>query len=415
MSKTPAILSPLQHRGGQHIKVEIENNETAKTLIRQVPGRPGNRVIVRSSTPGWLDVFVPYDKKAWIDHIKRIPGRSYSFDNTCWKVPLNRDSIRELQDYFRELLQLTFDLPAEMPEKFTQRVQFKQQNTPALQLNEIQRLAVTALEERLILESKMPRTIKTYKNNLIGLIAHYPAEKPSQITLKQIQAYIIFKRKESKLSNSAVNSLISALNAFYGRLLGQTEKVQELERPPKKKTLPNVLSTEEVQRLLTASENIKHKCMLLLIYSAGLRKGELLRLRVRDLNAARQCLFVKNGKGGKDRYSFYTPAAIKYVTEYLREYKPRYWLFEGQTGEQYSETSLQIIFDRAREKSGVNPHITIHGLRHSFATHLVEKNVPLHVVKQLLGHEDIKTTEIYLHISNKYMTEIKSPLEGMVI
>jgi integrase/recombinase XerD len=123
----------------------------------------------------------------------------------------------------------------------------------------------------------------------------------------------------------------------------------------------------------------------------------------------------KAGKGAKDRFSFYTPSAIKYVTAYINKYKPRYWLFEGQTGEQYSETSLQIIFEAARKQSGVNPHITIHGLRHSFATHLVEKNVPLHVVKQLLGHEDIKTTEIYLHISNKYMTEIRSPLEGMDI
>jgi integrase/recombinase XerD len=360
-------------------------------------------------------VYVPHGRQLWIEHIKRIPGRSYSYDDTCWKVPLNQESLLELQDFFKEQLILTFIPPDNLPEKWVPAQKFPVQKPIISKLNDVQRVAVTALEEKLILESKLHRTIKSYKNHLAGLFAHYPDVKPSQISTKQIQSFIIYRRKEGKLANSSINSLISALNAFYGRALEQPEKVQALERPPKTRSLPNVLSTEEVQRLLTATANIKHKCMLLLIYSAGLRKGELLRLRVRDLNAARQSLFVKNGKGAKDRFSFYTPSAIKYVTAYINKYKPRYWLFEGQTGEQYSETSLQIIFGAARKQSGVNPHITIHGLRHSFATHLVEKNVPLHVVKQLLGHEDIKTTEIYLHISNKYMTEIRSPLEGMDI
>jgi integrase/recombinase XerD len=373
----------------------------------------GDTIIVQPGEEGWLKVYVPYNHQNWIDHVKRIPGRAYSHDETCWKVPYNQESVRELQDYFKEQLVLTFHPPGNLPEKWTSANKFPAPIKAVNKLNDMQRLAITALEEKLILESKLHRTIKTYKNQLTGLLAHYPDVKPSQISTKQIQSYIIYRRKEGKLGNSAINSLISALNAFFGRALKQTEKVQALERPPKTRTLPNVLSTEEVQRLLSVTDNIKHKCMLPLIYSAGLRKGELLKLHVRDLNAARQCLFVKNGKGGKGRFSFYTPAAIKYVIEYIRKYKPRYWLFEGRTGEQYSETSLQIIFDAARKTSGVNPNITIHGLRHSFATHIVEKNVPLHVVKQLLGHQDIKTTEVYLHISNKYMMEIKSPLEGM--
>ena len=136
-------------------------------------------------------------------------------------------------------------------------------------------------------------------------------------------------------------------------------------------------------------------------------------LRVRDLNPDRQCIFVKDSKGGKDRYTLYSPKAIRYVSEYIRTYKPRYWLFEGQTGGQYSESSLQALFGRAREESGVNPFITIHGLRHSFATHLVERGVSLHKVKQLLGHEHLKTTEVYLHLAQDFFQKVQSPLEGL--
>ncbi|MCB0598271.1 MAG: tyrosine-type recombinase/integrase [Lewinellaceae bacterium] len=134
-------------------------------------------------------------------------------------------------------------------------------------------------------------------------------------------------------------------------------------------------SGKDVERLTQAVDNVKHKSLLLLIYSAGLRKGEVLNLRVRDLDFSRECLFVKDSKGGKYRYTLFAPKAMAFLKEYMRVYKPRYWLFEGRAGGQYSESSLQSIFERARERSNVNPFFTLHGLRHSFATHLVEQGV----------------------------------------
>ena len=212
-----------------------------------------------------------------------------------------------------------------------------------------------------------------------------------------------------------MNQLINALNCFFIRILEQEEKVARMKRPKKKRKLPNVLSLEEMERLLKACDNLKHKSMLILVYSSGLRKSEVLNLRVEDLSFERKTLFVKNAKGGKDRYTFFADVAQKYLKEYIKQYQPRYYLFEGRTGGRYGESSIQSIYENARVKSKVNRFVTLHGLRHSFATHLSEKNVPLHVLQDLLGHSSIKTTEIYLHISNKFRQELKSPLDDLNI
>jgi site-specific recombinase XerD len=188
-----------------------------------------------------------------------------------------------------------------------------------------------------------------------------------------------------------------------------------LERPKKKKKLPNVFSLEEIQMLLKSVDNLKHKCMLILIYSGGLRRSEVLNLRVEDLSFERKTVFVRNGKGGKDRYTFFSDVARKYLSEYLKQYHPNYYLFEGSTKGRYSESSLQSVFEKARSKAKISKLVTLHGLRHSFATHLMENRVPLHVVQELLGHSSIKTTEIYLHISNKFRQELKSPLDDIDI
>ena len=243
-------------------------------------------------------------------------------------------------------------------------------------------------------------------------MAHFPNTKPSQINKTQIEKYIVYK-KQDNISDSQINQLINALNCFFIRILEQNEKVVKLERPRKKRKLPNVFSLEEIERLLKTIGNMKHKCMLILVYSGGLRRSEVLNLRVEDLHFERKTLFIKNAKGGKDRFTFFADIARKYLKEYLKQYNPRYYLFEGQTGGRYGESSIQKIFDSAKKKAKITSSVTIHGLRHSFATHLVEKGVPLHVVQDLLGHHSIKTTEIYLHISNKFRKELKSPLDDM--
>lgn len=301
----------------------------------------GSRLVLLLSSSGWIQAFVPYDKSAWIEHIRNMPGRRWDSEQCCWLLPMTAESIQAIQDFFGELAAFGFAIPKELPERWGS-ASLSRQEPEKPRLNERQRKAISALEEQLILEGKRHRTIKSYRGILTGL-----------------------------------------------------------------------LSKKEVERLLQAVSNLKHKSMLMLIYSAGLRKSEVLNLRVRDLDFSRQCIFVKDSKGGKDRYTLFSPKAIGYLEEYIRTYKPRFWLFEGQTGGQYSETSLQSIFERAKEQSGINPFVTLHGLRHSFATHLVEQGASLHEVKKLLGHEHIKTTEIYLHLAKDFFRKIRSPLEGL--
>jgi site-specific recombinase XerD len=224
---------------------------------------------------------------------------------------------------------------------------------------------------------------------------------------------MLHKITKDKIHERTQGQILNAFVAFYKRLLKQEGKLANLFRPKKPQSLPNVFSKEEVKRLITATDNLKHKTLLMLVYSAGLRRGELINLQKKDILFERKCIFVKAAKGKKDRYVLLAEKATTYLKSYLATYQPKYWLFEGESAGQYSETSIQKVFTRAKEKALVNPQVTFHGLRHSFATHAVENNVPLHVVKELLGHSSIKTTEVYLHISDKFRKEFRSPLDEL--
>lgn len=372
----------------------------------------GEQIILEKANNEWLVLWVSYDKKGWIEVVKNIPGRKWETEGKYWCIPYVKDSLKRLWKLIgKEHLQYSFDINPNIPDEFMIERKLKIK-AAKFKLNDMQKKAITAFEEKLMLEHKAWRTKKTYKGLFTHFLAYFPNTKPSSISKEQIEAYIIYKIQENT-SDSQLNQLINCLNCFFRRILEQEEKVVKLERPKKKKKLPNVFSLGEVEKLLKACVNLKHKCMLILVYSGGLRRSEVLNLRVDDLHFDRKTLFIKNAKGGKDRFTFFADSARKYLKEYLEQYQPRYYLFEGQTGGRYSETSIQTIYDKARKKAAVSRFVTLHGLRHSFATHLIEKRVPLHVVQDLLGHHSIKTTEIYLHISNKFRKELKSPLDDL--
>ena len=284
-----------------------------------------------------------------------------------------------------------------------------------IQLGPAQQEALNQLEDRLNLERKGWRTIKSYSSHLLGFLRYYPHIPPPEITTVQIQKYIIFKVVEQQIAESTQNQLINALKVYYERALGQADKVIYIPRPKKSKRLPNVFSKSEVGELINVIDNIKHKAMIALIYSAGLRKGEVIKLRLKDILYSRNCIFVKSAKGKKDRYVTLSKNAAKIIKQYRQVYKPRYWLFEGQTGGNYSESALQSVFVSAKEKSNVNSYVTLHGLRHSYATHLFESGIPLNAIKDLLGHNSLKTTEVYMHISNKYLRQVESPLDSCLL
>jgi site-specific recombinase XerD len=207
--------------------------------------------------------------------------------------------------------------------------------------------------------------------------------------------------------------LINANKAYYEHVLGNDRTVYEIQRPKKSQALPNILSQEEVQAIFRNIDNLKHKAVMMTIYSAGLRISEVLKLRIRDVHSDGGYLFIKGAKGKKDRKTVLSPVLLVLLRQYYRAYKPAYWLFEGQEGGQYSATGIQAVFRRAIEKSKTNPWATVPTLRHSFATHLLQQGTNLRVIQVLLGHESSKTTEIYTHVLSISNKNIQSPLDDL--
>jgi len=258
-------------------------------------------------------------------------------------------------------------------------------------------------------------TIKSYTNHLKMFIQFYPDEDLNTITDEQIKDYLIFLIDERKVSSSYQNQAINAIKFYYEQVLGRPTKKYYLQRPKKEKKLPAVLSEEEVAKILKQISNIKHKAIIYLIYSGGLRLSEVINLKIEDIDSKRKQIWIRGAKGKKDRITLLSDKVLISLREYYKEYKPKLWLFEGADGGQYSSRSVQNIFKLALKKSNIKKHATIHTLRHSFATHLLEHGTDLRYIQELLGHNSSKTTEIYTHITKTGMEKIKSPLDELEI
>jgi site-specific recombinase XerD len=237
-------------------------------------------------------------------------------------------------------------------------------------------------------------------------------DSPADLNREVLCRFLLLKAKTAEWSESTQDTFINALK-FYVLHVGKQEIDFRDMRPREKKSLPHVLSEQEVTSLLHAVENIKHKTILMLIYSAGLRLGEAINLRITDLLMEQNRIFVRSGKGKKDRYAILSEKAKPMIDLYITQHKPRYWLFEGPLGEPYSARSVQQVLRQGVKKSGINPWCTVHTLRHSFATHLLERGTDIRYIQTLLGHNSLKTTEIYTHITRKGGDQIKSPLDSL--
>jgi integrase/recombinase XerD len=225
-----------------------------------------------------------------------------------------------------------------------------------------------------------------------------------------VNNYIIRKN----LSFSLQNQVINGLKIFFREIVKCELEIEKIQRPRPEHKLPNVLSKQEVALILKSITNIKHSSMLSLIYACGLRRSELLNLKPLDINSKRGLIVIRNAKGKKDRVVPVTPKIIEMLRSYYRLYKPKVWLFEGALpGERYSEQSLQSVLKLAIEKAQITKPVTLHWLRHSYATHLLESGTDLRYIQELLGHRSSKTTEIYTHVSSQNLQNIKSPYDDL--
>lgn len=217
-----------------------------------------------------------------------------------------------------------------------------------------------------------------------------------------------------KLSYTFQNHVVNAVKIFYREIEKSHFDVEKFERPRVEHKLPNVLSKNEISAILKAHINLKHRVMLSLIYACGLRRSELLNLKPNDIDSRRGLLIIRQSKGNKDRVVPISEKTISMLREYYSFYRPQIWLFEGQiTGEQYSEKSLQSVLKSAIKKARIKKPVTLHWLRHSYATHLLEGGTDLRYIQELLGHKSSRTTEIYTHVSTKNLQNIKSPFDDL--
>lgn len=257
-------------------------------------------------------------------------------------------------------------------------------------------------------------TISTYADAVKQFLTYYSEKDISTLNNDDIVSYVYNHIVKQGLSFSYQNQLINAVKLFFREVEKSEIKIEKLQRPRREHKLPNVLSKEEVKLIVEAPTNTKHRAMLSLIYACGLRRSELLNLKSKDVDSKRHLLIIRNAKGYKDRVVPISEKLIEMLRAYYKKYKPKIWLFEGQKiGEQYSEESLAKVLKNALTLCNIKKPVTLHWLRHSYATHLLESGTDLRYIQELLGHKSSKTTEIYTHVSQKSIQQIRSPYDDL--
>jgi integrase/recombinase XerD len=272
------------------------------------------------------------------------------------------------------------------------------------------------MKQKLTLKAYSPSTIKTYLNEmaqLLHMIHHISAD---ELNPELLRRYLVYCHEKLKLSENTLHSRINAMKFYYEQVLLREKFFFEIPRPKKPLLLPKLLNEKELSALFNTLENKKHKAMLFTAYSAGLRVSEIVNLKISNIDSGRMQILVARAKGKKDRYVNPSPILLDILRQYIVTYKPRprLYLFESeQTFGAYPTRTVQQIFSNAKHKAGIRKEVGVHSLRHSFATHLLDKGTDIKYIKDLPGHFNIKTTERYLHVSKKQLVNITSPFDDL--
>ncbi len=281
-------------------------------------------------------------------------------------------------------------------------------------LNKIHIVNISAFkrfQEQLKLKGYSENTLRTYSlefAQLLYILKSYPVD---QLTPERLRAYFLYCKETLKLSESEIQSRINAVKFYFEQVLHRPRMFIDIPRPKKKLTLPKMLNKREIQKIISVTQNRKHRLILQLCYGMGLRVSEVVNLKLSDIDSQTMLVRVEQSKGKKDRMVALPESVLDEMRAYYLKYRPKKYLFEGQNGGKYSGRSAQAVFKKAMKKAGIKKQIGIHGLRHSYATHLLENGTDIRFIQELLGHNSIKTTQIYTHITNASKAKIKSPLD----
>ena len=276
-------------------------------------------------------------------------------------------------------------------------------------------MCMEKLREQMLTDMQLKGlTLRTQQDYLreVGNLERYFSKSPDELTEDQIKEYLLHLKTEKNLADGTFRFYAAGIKFLYRTTLQREGAVDNIKFGKRPQKLPVVLDLSEVETLFSVTKNIKHKAMLMIMYSSGLRIREVSKLKITDIDSKRMMVRINLGKGGKDRYSILSQTALECLRQYWREYRPKEWLFEGQKENTHLwTTSIYQTFCKAMKRAGITKPASPHTLRHSFATHLIEAGVSLHHVQLLLGHRSPNTTTVYLHVSKINLAQIVSPLD----
>ncbi|MFN8116059.1 MAG: site-specific tyrosine recombinase/integron integrase [Bacteroidia bacterium] len=354
-----------------------------------------------------------YDAKA-IELVKTLPGVKWSQTEKKWHIGYHPEALNSIKNAFKNTgvyIQTLNDINDVVKPKPTE---IRKPSDALPYLNKEQNNKVDQFKNYLLSKRYSESTIETYTDALSTFLRFYANKPFSEIDNADV---IIFNNDyilKNQFSSSYQNQVVNAIKLFFRTIENKVMETEKVHRPRTEKVLPNVLSKEEIKLILNAHGNIKHKAMLSLIYSCGLRRSELLNLKLNDIDSKRGLVIIRNAKGKKDRIAPLSEKILELLRDYYMAYKPKHWLFEGQeTGTSYAENSLANVLKQALEKSNIQKPVTLHWLRHSYATHLLENGTDLRYIQEILGHSRSSTTEIYTHVSNKSIQKVISPFDNL--
>jgi len=372
-----------------------------------------------------LAIFFPFNKN--IDYaVRSIKRIKWTQTYKCWYLPLNKDSFESVKIKLKNFGTLEYSALKEYLKKRSNIIAIKKQTSQLLETITIKKPTLEGFtistENMLLLDQTIKtlklkayanNTIELYRGEILQLMRLLKDRSFESLTSNQIKSYLLWLLQERKCSESKVHTTLNALKFCFEQVLNQPKIFITIPRPKKHLQLPKVYATEQVKKIIQSTNNEKHKTMLMLAYATGLRLQEIINLKIKDINSARMVINVIRAKGKKDRQAILSEKLLVQLRKYFKLYRPKEWLFEGQAGKQYGYRSLQLVFQQAKERNGIQIPGGIHTMRHSFATHLLENGTDIRLIQELLGHNSIKTTIRYTHVSKAQLQKIKSPLDEL--
>ncbi len=349
-------------------------------------------------------LYFTYDKSL-IDRVKQIDGMRWSQSKKCWYIKEKEFHLSQVFNFLKDIVYLDYSL--------LKKINTGKKEKKVQKLIKSKVILPQSYIDNLDIRRYSKSTKKTYINYFKDFIRSFPDRDLESITANEINAYILKLIREKNISPSQQNQHINAIKFYYDKVLGREKLYIDIKRPIKKRIMPNVLSVDEIKQMIDITKNLKHKCIISLLYSAGLRRSELINLKISDILSGKMLIKIRQSKGKKDRYVGLSKYLLHLLREYYKIYKPKEWIFEGQTGGRYSAESVGKIITKAAIRAGIKRRVTPHMLRHSFATHHLENGTDLRYIQEFLGHNSSKTTEIYTHVAKTDFIKFRNPLDEM--